>query len=480
MSEPAGRDRARLTILVKLLVAFTLPTAAIFALFAFVAHEVMRRDLEAELGTRLGQLAAAAASELRGDYLRDLAPGDEGGLVHAGARRKLDEIRAATGVARLYVFDREFRARADTAAETPIGATYFQAQLDRAEVARAFAGERASGVLFQGHDGAFYKAGYAPVAASDRDRTTVLAIGVDAPAAFFGRLAELRRSLILWGVALVGVLIAVSIVVATILTRPVRALVAAAERIGRGDLATPIVRGSRDELGFLAATMERMRRDVDARDQRLQAMLSGIAHEVRNPLGGIELWAGHLRDELPEGDERRGHVARIERELRYLDAVVGDFLAYARRPKPELARVALDELCGDIAELLAGEAEAAGVALAPTLVAVVVDADPVQLRRAIINLVKNAIQACAGGKGKRIELAVAKDEDGATIRVANDGPAIPAEVQPRIFEPFFTTREKGTGLGLAFVAEIVRDHGGTIELASDASGTTFTIRLKAV
>jgi signal transduction histidine kinase len=479
MSRAGGGRGPRLTILVKLLFAFTVPTAALFALFAFVAHEVMRRDLEVELGTRLGQLAAAAASQLRGDYLAALGPGEEDELVHAAARRKLDEIRAATGAARLYVIDREFAARVDTAGEVPIGATYFPAQLDRLEVERAFAGEKSSGVLFEGKDGVLYKAGYAPVTASDKDPTVVLVLGVDAPAAFFDRLADLRQNLVAYGVLLVALLVGAAVIVATRLTRPVRSLVAAAERIGRGELDGPVERHSGDEIGFLADTMERMRRDLGARDQRMQAMLSGIAHEVRNPLGGIELWAGHLRDELPDDDERRGHVARIERELGYLKAVVGDFLDYARRPSLELQPLSLDELVGGVADLLAADAAAAAVPLERALAPVAARGDQVQLRRAVINLVKNAIQACAGGKGGRIALETRRDGGQAVLRLWNDGPPIPPEVQPRIFEPFFTTREKGTGLGLAFVGEIVRDHGGTIEVDSGAEGTAFTVRLPA-
>jgi signal transduction histidine kinase len=474
--------RARLTILAKLLLTFTVPTAALFALFAFVAHEVMRRDLEAELGTRLAQLAASAATQISGKYLVDLEPGPEDRKLYEGNRRKLEEVRAATGVERIYIFDQDFRARVDTDEGVAIGTTYFQAQLDRAEVARVFAGETASGVLFQGDDGAFYKAGYAPVTASDKDASIVLAVGVDASARFFDRLADLRRSLIVYGALLVTLLIGAAIVVATRLTRPIRHLAGAAERIGRGDLAAPIARTSGDEIGFLADTLEQMRRDLGARDQRMQAMLAGIAHEVRNPLGGIELWAGHLRDELPAGDERRGHVERIDRELGYLKAVVSDFLDYARRPALELAEQPLAPLVREVAELLAGEASAAGHILTVEAEPVQARFDRVQLRRALINLAKNAIQACAGQGRRAIRLSCRPgdgdgDGGGAVLEVWNDGPAIPAEALARIYEPFFTTREKGTGLGLAFVGDIVREHGGEIDLESTAAGTRFVIRL---
>jgi signal transduction histidine kinase len=483
MTPARAARRARGSILLRLLAAFTLPAAALFVLFAVLAYEVMRDDLEAELGRRLEGIAAAAATQLRGKYLLDLAPGDEVASdsarseLYRGARRKLDELRVATGVARLYVFDREFRSRVDTAEGFPIGGVYHQAKLDRLEVERAFAGRPGSGVLFQGRDELLYKAGYAAVTASDREPDVVLAVGVDAPATFFERLAALRRQLVLYGLTLVTLLVAAAVIVATRLTRPLRGLVAAAERIGRGDLTAPIEHRGGDEIGFLAGTMDRMREDLRARDQRMQAMLAGIAHEVRNPLGAIELWTGHLRDELPADDERRGHVARIERELGYLEAIVRDFLEYARRPAPELAPIALDELVRGAVELMEPEARAAGIELTSAVDPAQVRGDPVQLRRAIINLCKNALQACAGGRGRRLSLTVRAEGAGAWLRVWNDGPAIPPEVQARLFEPFFTTREKGTGLGLAFVAEIVHDHGGRVEVESSTAGTAFTVRL---
>ena len=483
--DPGARHRPRLTILVKLLVAFALPASVLFALFAVIAYEVMQRDLEAELGTRLAAVAASAATQIRGGTLAKLAAGDEDHLLYDSTRAKLNEVAGATGVARAYVFDRDFRARADTAPDVPIGTELYQPQLDREELARVFgAGESVSGVLFEGLDGRQYKSGYAAIHASDKDRTIVLAIGVDAPAVYFERLADLRRSLVLYGAGLVLAMVLVAVLVAARITRPVRRLADAAERIGRGDLAATIPRTSHDEIGFLAETMEEMRRDLRARDERMQEMLSGIAHEVRNPLGGIELFAGILREELPAGDERRPHVERIEREVAYLKEVVAEFLDYARRPPPELGPVDLAPLAGEICDLEAADARRLGVELAHDVPAALVAlGDKLQLRRALHNLVKNAVQAAAAGApdpARRVVVAARSDGDRIRLAVENTGAPIPEEIRERIFEPFFTTREKGTGLGLAFVREIALDHGAAIELDSDAAGgTTFTLTLKA-
>ncbi|WP_428263085.1 sensor histidine kinase [Haliangium sp.] len=477
-SAPPPR-RIRLPLLAKLLAAFLLPTSALFILFAVVAHEVARDQLEAELGTRLSELAATAALDLRGAYLIGLGPGDEDDRAYLRARRTLEAVREATGVARLYIFDSDLRSRLDTSSEVPIGATHYQAALHRHELARVFEGGASiSSVLFEGTDGRLYKAGYAPIRDAGSEGEVVLALGADAPAAYFDRLTTLRHSLLVYGVLLAVVVVVIAVLVAARITRPLRGLAAAAARIGRGELGAAVeAPRSRDELGLLAVTMDEMRRELDARNQHLQLMLSGIAHEVRNPLGGIELFAGILRDELDPDDERRRHVERIERELGYLEAVVTDFLDYARRPAPELAELDLAALAHDVVELEQADADRLHLPIHVQAEPARCRADAGQVRRVVLNLIRNALQAATGLDGAEIRVRVGRERDQVVLSVWNPGPPIPDEVRARIFEPFFTTREKGTGLGLAFARETARDHGGAIELDSGDDGTTFRLRL---
>ncbi len=468
--------RLRATILVKLLVALVIPVVALFTLFAVVAYEVSRKDLDAELGHRLTAVAASAATQIRDPkYLADLSEGDEDQELFKQAVARLTALGNATG-ARLFLIDRQYGTRGDTSEAATIGKLNHRARLDRAELAQVFdANTRASSVTFQGNDGAWYKTGYTPVVGTDR--TPILALGAQAPASYFAALEDLRERLLAWGAGLALVSIIAAAIATLLITRNVRRLVSAAERIGAGDLRAPVSVKSRDELGVLGETMDRMRQQLAERDAKMQQMLAGIAHEVRNPLAGMTLFADILKDELPAPDERRGHVEKIQRELGYLERVVNDFLEYARRPRPEVASVPLPELFAEVSQM--ATTDDIEVSVEPGAPEYVV-ADKAQLRRALLNLARNAVQAAiaAGHSGKgAVKLAAHRKGDELWIDVWNRGKEISPETSGKLFEPFFTTREKGTGLGLAFARDIATDHGGRIELTSGDGETTFSVVL---
>jgi signal transduction histidine kinase len=459
---------------VKLALAYLVPTAALLIVLSLFSYRSASVELDTELGKRLAGVAAGAGTQVRGRYLVELAPGDENARAYLNTRRKLSALMAATGVARFTVFARDGTTLCDTG-DSPIGAKLYQLELDRSELERLFAtGQPVSSTTFRASDGGFFKAGYALVTASEDDPTVIGGIAAIAPADYFSRLGALRGTLITYGAITLALYAAVSILVAVLLSRPIRRLADSAERIGKGDLEARVPVSGHDELATLGLALDDMREALRQRNQRLQMMLAGIAHEVRNPLGGIELYAGILREELDGDPDRRAHVGKIEREVGHLKAVVNDFLEYARRPAPELKDIDLGELVGEIAELSAADAENAGVQLLVDARPSPARADAAQLRRALLNLVRNALQATARGGSVSISCTA----DPPTIRIVDTGKGISPDDQAKIFAPFYTTKEKGTGLGLAFVKEIVSDHGGKLSLESTLGrGTTFTLEL---
>ncbi len=249
-----------------------------------------------------------------------------------------------------------------------------------------------------------------------------------------------------------------------------------------------------DEVGRLREELS----SANARLRRSQAlaalgeMAAGIAHEIRNPLGSIRLYAEALAEDLGEGTGERELCDKIARAVVGLDAIVRDVLAFARdhRPDPRpmamsrLARAAVEQCEGIVARTgtevaLSDDATGAdGEPLDDT-----VAADPVLVGQAASNVLRNAIEAMdahlpAGDRRRAVHVGVVRRRlrlpgggtgDRIVLEVRDHGPGIPAEVKDRMFNPFFTTRPTGTGLGLAIVHRIIDAHGGHV-LVEDAPG----------
>lgn len=465
----------RSRLLVRLLLGTLVPTVVALGVFGFVALEVARRSLDDELGRRLATAAAGAAATVLAEQLEELGGGDERSRTYANVARKLEAARERLGVRRVLAVGTDLGGRGDTAKRLSLGATAYELGADKAELERAARGTPASSPLFLGHDGVWYKRGYAAVGEPGH---VAGFIAVEGDADYQQVLAAFRKRLLLaGGIALLAVL-ALTALVARRISGPVVRLADAAARLGRGDLEARIPVETRDEIGFLAATLDDTRAALHARDERLQMMLAGIAHEVRNPLGGLELYAGLLRDALGDQPERLQEVARIERELAHLRTVVSDFLEYARRPPLELAPVPLRPLLEEIRELTEAPGGVPVNVEAPE--GLKVRADAGQLRRALLNLARNATAATHGRPGAVVLSATAGADGRVLLEVRDAGPGVPADLRDKIFTPFFTTREKGTGLGLAFVREIVRDHGGEVTVGdAPGGGAAFRFDLPA-
>lgn len=465
--ESFGPFRGRLAR--RLFIAMLVPVVAGVSLYAVFAQQRAHALLEDELGRRLATAAVAVAVQILPEQVQALREGDEGSRTHTNVSHKLDLALARFDLRRVLLLGADFSGRVDTSKRLSLGARAHEVLADEPEMKRALEGVATASPLFTGKDGRPYKRAYAAVGAPGQAGGVVM---VEGDATYYTPLQRFQRWLLLWGVGVLGLLLVVVVVVARRITGPVSRLSEAALRIGHGQFETPVPAETQDEIGWLAHRFEDMRRAVAARDERMQMMLAGIAHEVRNPLGGLALFTGLLREGLQDQPERLTEVARLERELSYLNAVVTDFLEYARRAAPVPEQVPLAPLFEELVEVAAPGDALVKIELVGQPA---VQADRGQLRRLLLNLLRNALAAAPQGP---VVLAARGTSPGCLIEVRDGGPGVPNELRSQIFTPFFTTREKGTGLGLALAREIVADHGGTLTLHdAPEGGACFRIRL---
>lgn len=295
--------------------------------------------------------------------------------------------------------------------------------------------------------------------------------------------------------------------VALLIVRPLGALTEGVKQIARGEYHTLENRAhgrlGRDEIATLTEEFNSMARALDARDAALREqhdallkaerlatigrMTSLITHELRNPLSSIGLNAEMIIAQLHEleGEEREDALAGLETIIAEVDRlrdITEEYLVYARLPEPKLARHDLSELLEQIIDFHEWEWGQEGVEVELTLPdqPVILDADANQLRQALLNLIKNAVEASSNAEDALVEVTLTRDLDENTARVSvkDHGEGIPDDIQGRIFEPFFTSKVKGTGLGLAMTQQIVVEHHGEVSHQSNPErGTTFQITL---
>jgi len=275
--------------------------------------------------------------------------------------------------------------------------------------------------------------------------------------------------------------IAMTLVFSRSLIKPVRALSGYARAIQTNINSEPVDLHRRDEFGDLNQSLIDMHRDIQRQEESARQLLAGIAHEIKNPLGGMEIYSGLLSEELDQlpphekFEEYKSYLEKITEELQHLKRIVQEYLDYARPLKSVIETLSIRDIYTDIVQLLQPEL----TALHQTIQLegdAEIQADRSKLHRVFLNLIQNGLEA--SGEERRIRIQIQDTPQTLVIDFIDEGTGIPESEREHIFEPYYSTRDRGFGLGLSIVQSIVGELGGTIVVhRSDAEGTIFRMSL---
>ena len=267
-----------------------------------------------------------------------------------------------------------------------------------------------------------------------------------------------------------------------------------------GASTSPLLSSEGDRIGTIVLLrdlsnvreLEEAVRQAD-RLSSLGALAAGLAHEIKNPLGGIKGAAQLLELEFPENEDLREYIRVMLKEVQRVNLIVEELLALASPGRLKLGKVNLHRVISDIILLQKRAADGLEItfgqyfdlSIPPIL------ADEALLIQLFLNLIRNAMEAVGEGGVVKVTSRVLADysmtQKGdrrarmVAIDIADNGPGIAAEVQEHLFTPFFTTKSKGTGLGLAICQKIVSEHRGMIRVDSELGrGTIFTVMLPLI
>jgi two-component system nitrogen regulation sensor histidine kinase NtrY len=274
-------------------------------------------------------------------------------------------------------------------------------------------------------------------------------------------------------------------------TRRLADLARATDRVARGERGFTVPADGDDEITELTRAFNRMIEEVaQARDRLVylekvsgwQEFARRLAHEIKNPLTPLRLGFQEVRRRAPAGDPAFTRLVEnmsevVEEEIGALTRLVDQFSQFARLPDVQPAPVELRGFVTAFLEAYNRFEPDAEVTVELPDAPVVARIDRVLMRRVLVNLVTNGIQA-SGKPRARLTLGLAVRGERAELRVEDDGPGVPEALGERVFEPYYTTKSEGTGLGLAIVKKIVLQHDGIIALGkASAGGAAFFISL---
>jgi signal transduction histidine kinase len=448
------------------------------ALGGVLAYTTASGALEEELDRRLLQVAGAAADVgFSAQALLGLEAGMEGLAQYTSARGNLLRLGGRLA-AEAYLLRQDLRAIVTTHPTDSIGIddTLFEFLPYMVDINEAVTVGRATSEVFQPDPGGVFKYAFVRLDhASVPEPGDNVVLAVRMPADFRAPLEDFREKAILGSLAAAGIAAFIAWFMATTVTIPLNRLGRVAIRIQRGRMDEPVRQESGGELGRLSRAMERMRLGILQRDEQLRLMLAQVAHEIRNPLGGLELFASAAAEsDVPA--ERTRFIGKVRDEINALNLIIDDFLSFARPLRPDGELHDLRQPVQEAAELVEMQIKDAGGTLQVDVPkhALMAKADPEHIKRVALNLIRNAAQA-----GENVQVRCEAYRGEVVLFVRDDGPGVSKEMEDRIFEPFFTDKEQGAGLGLAIVKRVVEANGGRVgfSIGGGSSGVGAEFRV---
>lgn len=264
-----------------------------------------------------------------------------------------------------------------------------------------------------------------------------------------------------------------------IMVMKLRRLEKEAEEILKRDKETfeALVKEKSSELISMHLQLERAKRLSD-----IGTLAATVAHELRNPLAAIIIATANIKRKAPDHLLEK-HIASIEKKIKESDQIISNLLYYSRIKPPKYEKININHIIEECVELLSESSKSRKVSISLNIDPTkgrLINADPLQMKEVLSNILNNAVDAIPESSGGKIEMSAVNKNKSIELCISDNGTGIDNEHLAKIFEPFFTTKAKGTGLGLSVCKQIVELHDGTINIESEpGKGTTVKIALPA-
>lgn len=366
-----------------------------------------------------------------------------------------------------FIFDGNYMIMVHSAGNSMQGKEDTRLLLNRKEISELKIGQVTASMPFKGDDGKWYMWSF-----NRLDDSFWLAIRESAH-----KLQKVEEfSLYFWYIGIGGIIASVILgwIIARTISRPVDSLVKFSSQIGEGNLLSSAPDNMHGEMKILSSAMDKMRQDLSKTQNEKESMLAQIAHEIRNPLGGIELLANLVKEDHQRENKETVYLNKILGEVNGLKSLITAFLNYSRPAAPSPAWISISSIFEEIEHIFHTRLEEKKCRLIFKDEQGEIFFDPVHLRNVLINLTANALESITADG--TICISAVKENNRWKISVTDDGCGISPENLRSVFEPFFSTKREGTGLGLAISRKLCYENNADLTAANNPDkGSVFTI-----
>lgn len=451
---------------IRIVLTFSLVTILLVVILSRISYQFVKDIYLSQITEQAVISVKTVQSQMDQEYIDILDLGKPSGSAAEYFREIFSRHLSARRNGELFIFDGQFNLVVHSDSLRKTGETEAALLLNRHEILNLKTGNTVSSLPFKGDDGSWYLWGFCRL-----NGNYWLALKESA-----GRLSQVESfSRIFWYIGAAGVIIIflLSLLISAAITKPLQRLIGFSREIGRGNMQVPEPAEIKGEIQALSAAMTLMKNDLAKNQKEKENMLAQIAHEIRNPLGGIELLASLTKEDLVKSGMKTEYLDRILSEVNGLKGLITAYLSYSRPVQAMPEKIRLTRLIQGVTELLASEIKAKEACIEYHLNTDRIIFDPGHLKQILINLLSNSLEA----PEQAVKIIIRSDEERGKVRlsVIDNGPGIEENSRGKIFEPFFTTRKDGTGLGLAVCRKLCLENKADIFLEKTDRGTCITI-----
>lgn len=450
----------------KIVITFLVVTILLVAVLAKVSYNFMYEFYLNQLSENVKQTTNLTVSKIEDEYINIL----QNGILTESTKEYFSDFLKSQEFDNVYseifLFDKNLNTIVHSDSKKLVNTKEPKLFLNETEIFELKNNSITVSLPFKGNDNNWYLWGFYKF--SDD-----YWLAVRASASNFESINELPKTI--WFFGLIGILFSIilGLWISKSITKPITKLVNFSSGIGKGNLNENPPTKMKGELKILSDALVLMRDNIANNQKEKEKILAQIAHEIRNPLGGIELLTSLIHESFNENDKNKEYTAKVLNELAGLKELITSYLNYSRPTQANIEKINIKVLVDESISFVQNELETKNIRVNLDLKLNEIYFDRIHLRNILLNLLKNSIDSI----DENGEIIIESFEKGNKyfIKISDNGVGIENENIEKIFEPFFTTKNNGTGLGLASCKKFCEENSAKIITENLAKGSSFTI-----